>query len=59
MVVSWIQKICNQALKVEDKMLPLLAQHWARISRTLQGNAPGDEVKLLDQNNIFLFYQLT
>jgi hypothetical protein len=35
-MVPWLQRICEHASKVEDKTLPLLAQHWARISRTIQ-----------------------
>ena len=38
-MVPWVQKISQQAFKVEDKILPLLAQHWARISRTVQRNS--------------------
>ncbi len=36
LMVPWLQRICEHASKVEDKTLPLLAQHWARISRTIQ-----------------------
>jgi hypothetical protein len=39
LMVPWLKKICERASKEEDKTLPLLAQHWARISRTLQGTS--------------------
>ena len=54
LVVPWFQRICNRASKDEDKTLPLLAQHWARISRTLQGKI-GDVFKLF----ILIFTRLT
>lgn len=36
-MVPWLKKISEHAANEEDKLLPLIAQHWARISRTLQG----------------------
>lgn len=36
LMIPWLQRLCEHASKVEDKTLPLLAQHWARISRTIQ-----------------------
>lgn len=38
LMIPWLQRLCEHASKVEDKTLPLLAQHWARISRTIQSN---------------------
>ena len=37
-MLPWLRKIVERASKEEDKTLPLLAQHWARISRTIQSN---------------------
>ncbi|XP_057374464.1 serine/threonine-protein phosphatase 4 regulatory subunit 4-like [Daphnia carinata] len=43
LVVPWLQRLCEHASKVEDKTLPLLAQHWARISRTILSHLREDE----------------
>jgi hypothetical protein len=53
LMVPWLQRICEHASKVEDKTLPLLAQHWARISRTIQSKLQAS-VKLLIRCNYIL-----
>ena len=36
-MIPLMRRMGEHAIKLEDKLLPLLAQNWARISRNLSG----------------------
>ena len=38
-MVPWLRRFSEQALKNQDRTLPMLAQHWARVCRTAQGKS--------------------